>query len=98
MGTFQKIVGVFVFYFEEMLLNVMTFNSGFKVYKKNNRFPLVSSGDKTLDELLAGGFHRDLIYLLYGDKKITSNTLLTTSVIAQKSFNNGGLGDGIKVA
>ena len=98
MGIFQKIVGVFVFYFEEMLLNMMSFNSGFKVYKKNTRFPLISSGDKTLDELLLGGFHRDLIYLLYGDKKITANILLTTSVIAQKSFNNGGLGDDIKVA
>lgn len=98
MGTFQKIVGVFVFYFEEMLLKIMPFNSGFKVYKKNTGFPLVSSGDKTLDELLSGGFHRDLIYLLYGDKKATANILLTTSVIALKSFNNGGLGDDIKVA
>ena len=56
----------------------MSFNSGFKVYKKINEVPLVSSGDSTLDELLGGGgFHKDLVYLLYGDKKITTNILLT---------------------
>ena len=39
----------------------MTFDSGFKVYRKNNESPLVSSGDKTLDELLGGGgFHKNL--------------------------------------
>ncbi|HUW91195.1 MAG TPA: hypothetical protein VMV43_11850 [Candidatus Nanopelagicaceae bacterium] len=69
------------------------------MYRKNKRVPLVSSGDSTLDELLGeGGFHKDLVYLLYGDKKKTSNILLTTSVIAQKSFGNGGLGEEIKVA
>jgi DNA repair protein RadA len=77
----------------------MSFRSGLKVYRKNKRVPLVSSGDSTLDELLGeGGFHKDLVYLLYGDKKKTSNILLTTSVIAQKSFANGGLGEKIKVA
>jgi DNA repair protein RadA len=77
----------------------MSFRSGLKVYRKNKRVPLVSSGDSTLDELLGeGGFHKDLVYLLYGDKKKTSNILLTTSVIAQKSFGNGGLGEEIKVA
>ncbi len=77
---------------------MMTFDSGFKVYKRNIHSPLISSGDKTLDELLSGGFHRDLVYLLYGDKKLTTNILLTTAVIAQKAFSNGGLGEGIKVA
>ena len=77
---------------------MMTFDSGLKVYKRNNRQPLISSGDKTLDELLSGGFHRDLVYLLYGDKKITTNILLTTSVIVQKAFSNGGLGEGIRIA
>ena len=77
----------------------MSFKSGLKVYRRNKRVPLVSSGDSTLDELLGeGGFHKDLVYLLYGDKKKTSNILLTTSVIAQKSFSNGGLGEKIKVA
>lgn len=75
---------------------IPSFNSGLKVYEKKK--PLVSSGDSTLDELISGGFHNDLVYLLYGDKKITSNILLTTSVICQKSPKNGGLGDGIKIA
>lgn len=76
----------------------MPFDSGFRVYQKNNRIPVVSSGDSTLDELLSGGFQKDLVYLLYGDKKKTTDILLTTAVIAQKAFANGGLGDGIKVA
>ncbi len=76
----------------------MLFDSGFKVLQKNNRSPIVSSGDSTLDELLAGGFRKDLVYLLYGDKKKTTNILLTTAVIVQKAFTNGGLGDGIQVA
>lgn len=77
---------------------MMTFDSGFKVYKRNTHSPLISSGDKTLDELLSGGFHRDLVYLLYGDKKLTTNILLTTAVIAQKAFSSGGLGEGIRIA
>ena len=77
----------------------MPFKSGLNVYNKNKRIPSVSSGDSTLDEILGGrGFQKDLVYLLYGDKKKTSNILLTTSVISQKSFNNGGLGEEIKVA
>ena len=76
----------------------MPFNSGFGIYQKNSRLPLISSGDSSLDELLSGGFHRDLVYLLYGDKKKTTNILLTTAVIAQKPFECGGLGEGIKVA
>ena len=77
----------------------MSFNSGFNFYRKNKRIPLVSSGDSTLDELLGGGgFHKNLVYLLYGDKKKLANILLTTAVIAQKSFNNGGLGEETKVA
>jgi hypothetical protein len=76
----------------------MPFDSGFRVYKKNNKIPLVSSGDSTLDELLSGGFQKDLVHLLYGDKKKTTEILLTTAVISQKAFTNGGFGDGIKVA
>ncbi|MFX0104888.1 MAG: hypothetical protein ACFE75_05315 [Candidatus Hodarchaeota archaeon] len=98
MRIFQKIVGVSLFYFEESLLNMMTFDSGLKLHKRNNHSHLISSGDKTLDELLSGGFHQDLVYLLYGDKKLITNILLTTSVIVQKAFDNGGLGEGIKTA
>jgi hypothetical protein len=71
---------------------LMSFNSGFGFYKKGKRIPLLSSGDSTLDEILQGGFQKDLVYLLYGDKKVTTNILLTTAVISQKSFLNGGLG------
>lgn len=81
--------------FEESLLS---YDDGFKVFKRNSHYPLISSGDPTLDELLSGGFHRDLVYLLYGDKKLTTNILLTTAVIAQKAFCNGGLGEGIRIA
>jgi len=74
------------------------FGSGFTVYKNKSFSQLISSGDNILDELLSGGFHKDLVYLLYGDKKLTTNILLTTSVIVQKAFNNGGLGEGIRIA
>lgn len=74
------------------------FDSGYKVYQQNRRVPIISSGDSTLNELLGGGFHKDLVYLLYGDKKKTTNVLLTTSVISQKSFSNGGFGEGVKIA
>jgi hypothetical protein len=78
----------------------MSFNSGFRFYRKNREFSLVSSGDSTLDELLGGGgFHKNLVYLLYGDKTATTNILLTTSVISQKSYAYGGLGgDNVKIA
>jgi hypothetical protein len=72
--------------------------SGLTLYESNTHSKLISSGDKTLDELLSGGFHKDLVYLLYGDKKLITNILLTTAVIVQKSFINGGLGEGIRVA
>ncbi|MGV9173761.1 MAG: hypothetical protein ACOC44_18180 [Promethearchaeia archaeon] len=74
------------------------FHSGFAQHQKNSRFSPLSSGNSTLDELLDGGFHRNLIYLLYGDKKKTTDILLKTAVIAQKTFVNGGFGGGIKVA
>lgn len=76
----------------------MQFDSGFRVYKKNNTHPVVSTGDSTLDDLLKGGYRRNLVHLLYGDQKKTTNILLTTSVIVQKAISNGGLGDGIRVA
>jgi len=67
-------------------------------YRKN-RAKAVSSGDSTLDELMGGeGFQKDLIHLLYGDKKKCANILLTTAIMAQKPISNGGLGEEIKVA
>jgi archaellum biogenesis ATPase FlaH len=76
----------------------MPFNSGFSVYQRNNKLSFISSGDSTLDKLLGGGFHKNLVYLLYGDKKKTTDILLTTAVIIQNSIVYGGLGDGVKVA
>jgi len=46
-----------------------------------------SSGDSNLNELLSGGFHHDLIYLLYGDKRIIATILQKTAVL---SFKNKG--------
>ncbi len=42
-----------------------------------------------LDELLEGGFQKDTIYLLIGDRKLTSKVLVTTSVSAfvDRNFN-----------
>ena len=78
---------------------MMRFDSGFKMHKNYSKSPQISSGDPTLDELLGGiGYHKDLIYLLYGDIKKTTSILLTTSVIAQKSKDYGGFGEGVKVA
>ena len=77
----------------------MPFKSGFNVYNKNKRIPSISSGDSSLDEILGDdGFQKDLIHLLYGDKKKCANILLTTAVLAQKSYNNGGFGEETKVA
>ena len=42
------------------------------------------SGDEILDEMLSGGFRHDLLYLLYGDKRIITNILLNTAVYAFK--------------
>ncbi len=77
---------------------MMPFNSGFKVYKKLRCFDIISSGNDTLDELLCGGFHKDLIYLLYGDRDKTTEILLRTAVMVQRPLCDGGLGDGIKIA
>lgn len=86
------------FYSEESIFCMMHFDSGFNVYKEKGHVPRLSSGDATLDALLGGGYHEDLVYLLYGDKKKTTEVLLTTAVIAQKSFHNGELGRANKVA
>jgi len=56
------------------------YNSGFEEHVNRKDISLISSGDATLDELLEGGFQRDLIYLLIGDRKPTSKILVTTSV------------------
>ena len=42
----------------------MPYNSGFEEHVNRKDISLISSGDAMLDELLEGGFLRDLIYLL----------------------------------
>jgi len=54
--------------------------------------PSISSGDPKLDELLKGGFRRELKYFLYGSKKIINNILHSTAVSFQKVFLDDGLG------
>jgi len=58
------------------------YNSGFEEHANRKEFPLITSGDAMLDELLEGGFQKDLIYLLIGDRKPTSTILASTSVSA----------------
>ena len=69
----------------------MVLVSGYSYYKECGKFPPIPSDDSKLDELLQGGFHRELIYLLYGDKKITSNILHSTAVSMQKMFIERGV-------
>ncbi len=53
----------------------MLLSTSFEEFNKKKALPIYSSGDKTLDELLPGGFRHDLVYLLYGDRKIITNIL-----------------------
>ena len=62
-----------------------SYNSGFEEHKRKEKLPIISSGDSTLDQLLNGGFRKDLLYLLCGDRKITSRILLETAVNFFKS-------------
>ena len=62
-----------------------SYNSGFEEHEKKEKLPVTSSGDSTLDLLLNGGFRKDLLYLLCGDRKITSKILLETAVNFFKS-------------
>ncbi len=100
--NFRKLSAYFSFRFWNPFHLVMTFDTGLKVHNHFSGVPQISSGDSTLDELLAekgkGGFCRDLIYLLYGDKSVVTNILLTTAVISQQAIVNGGFGEGVKVA
>lgn len=95
---FRKLSAYSCFILRNCYYHKMTFDSGLKLFERNNHFSLISSGDSTLDELLSGGFHRDLVYLLYGDRTLTTNILLTTTVISQKAISMRGLGEGIRVA
>ena len=62
----------------------MAFHDGFEVLEDTNQIPIIPTGDDTLDELLGGGFRKDILYLLYGDKRLITDILLKSSVISQK--------------
>ncbi|MBN1802135.1 MAG: hypothetical protein JW891_11545 [Candidatus Lokiarchaeota archaeon] len=68
------------------------------MFRSNKERSIVPSGEKALDEILSGGFHRELVYLIYGDKKRSASVLLSTSVEAQKACVNGGIGERAQVA
>ena len=76
----------------------MSFSTGLDKLNSQKQTPIISSGDKTLNEFLNSGFRKDLIYLLCGDKKLTTNILLTISVRAQLPIEKGGFGLDTKVA
>jgi len=57
------------------------------LFNKKKMLPIYTSGDKTLDELLSGGFQKDLLYLLYGNRKIIVDILLKTAVYSFKDIN-----------
>ncbi len=76
----------------------MLFSTGLDKLKSQNQIPPLLCEDEVLNELLNGGFRKDLIYLLCGDRKITTDILLTTSVRAQLSLEKNGLGLDTKVA
>lgn len=59
-------------------------NSGFSELEKKRLLPTYSSGDFKLDKLLSGGFRQDLLYLLYGDKRIIASILQKTAVLSFK--------------
>ncbi len=64
----------------------MDLKSGYQAYTSKNAMPIYSSGDITLNQLLKGGFHQDLLYLVYGDRKIITDMLLKLSVESFKKY------------
>lgn len=62
-------------------------NSGYSELEKKKSLPIYSSGDRNLDELLSGGFHHDLIYLLYGDQRLIPTILQKTAVLSFRNKN-----------
>ncbi len=65
----------------------MDLNSGYDEFNSRSEEPIYSSGNKTLDQLLNGGFHQNLLYLVYGNLKIITDILLKLSV---ESFHKYG--------
>jgi hypothetical protein len=65
----------------------VTFHSGIKEFNRKKVMPLYPSGNKYVDQLLKGGFQKEFIYLLYGDRKILVDILLSTAVYSFKDKN-----------
>lgn len=62
----------------------MDFQLGSKVFEDNKDIPIIPTGDDTLDALLGGGFRRDILYLLYGNKRIITDILHKSIVLTQE--------------
>lgn len=67
----------------------MQFKDALKEYKKKQSYPKIPTGDDTLDKLIKGGFDREIIYLLTGDKNITTNILWEICVNSQIVLTDG---------
>jgi len=65
----------------------MVLVSGFDELRHKLSLPCLKSGDEILDELLSGGFRKDLVYLLYGDRKIIVDIMISTMVLSFKDRN-----------
>ena len=65
----------------------MVLVSGFDELRHKLSLPCLKSGDEILDELLSGGFRKDLVYLLYGDRKIIVDIMISTMVLSFKDKN-----------
>ncbi|MEJ2251326.1 MAG: hypothetical protein P8Y97_16955 [Candidatus Lokiarchaeota archaeon] len=63
------------------------FNTEIDQKHKKDLVPIIPSGDSFLDTLLYGGFRTDLLYLLYGERKLLANILLKVCVNSQIILN-----------
>ena len=66
----------------------MDLKSGIDELKHKQSLPIYETGDKILDELLLGGFRQDLVYLLYGDRKIIVDILINMMVLSFKNYGS----------
>lgn len=61
-------------------------------HKELTRYPPLKSGNKYIDELLDGGLRSGLIHLFIGNRKINTDILMRTAVMAFMPRTKGGLG------
>ncbi len=62
-------------------------HSGLKELDNKNLLPIYKTGDNTLDSLLSGGFRQDLVYVLYGDRKLKVDLMINTMVLSFEGNN-----------